>query len=339
MAVASDTALDEQLTRNKSVTEPWITSPRNDDIKKGNSNDIKDDTTNGKTIANETTEKTEPSNSVSSKTDNTAEPLNENVNNESSETEDNKSNTKQSSLVVEKPEPEPEPEPESQSKENHNDKDGTNSQGNSEEVKPTLVGNVQKIEKMSISAKSNDIADLKPITDDDLGMYDPELFITDEERKAFEYMIERRRGEIENDKVKFEKWVDSLTRRRMFALSRLRKLKKGHGERVKLYGKVQDYVKEVESVLSSVSSSAKTVRSGNKRATVQSSKPHSATFSASKQTRRQVPETKDLQREITGFVNAPGSDKESGSTSTDSTSNHRNGFAKDESPKIVPVQS
>ncbi|XP_060068262.1 putative uncharacterized protein DDB_G0291608 [Ylistrum balloti] len=318
MTSASDTVLDEKLSRNKSVTEPWITSPRNDDNKtEGSVNNTTEDTKNGKTALKETTEK--PSNSTNNE-DETSQSVSETANNESGKNEHSNNDIKEPSLVQEKAE--------QQSHESNNVTSET------KEIKPAIIGNVI----VNKSAKSNGIVDFEPITDDDLDMYDPELLITEEEKKAFEYMIEQKKEKIEKDKAQFETWVDSITRRRMFALSRLRKLGKCHGERFQFYGKVQEYVKEVESVLSSVSSSTK-VHSGNRITTAQSSKPPSSTSSptTTKQASRHVPQTESLQRETTGFVNVPETDQKSDSISSNSMDN--NSFTNDESPKIVPVQS
>ncbi|XP_033751496.1 uncharacterized protein LOC117335535 [Pecten maximus] len=274
-------ASDEKLSRNKSVTEPWITSPRKDENKKVESaNETKDDTTDAKIIANLTPEPSDSSN-VKSNEDVTSKSSTDN--NESVKTDANNDDVKQSSLPTEKPEQEV------QSQENASEPNKSNSGENNKEIKPKIVGNV--IETKSVPAKSNGLAqsnaivDIDPINDDDVDMYDPELLITEEESKAFDHMIEQRRDEIVKDKAKFEKWVDSITRRRMFALSRLRKLGKCHGERFKLYGKVQDYVKEVESVLSSASST-RTIHSGNKNSTSKSSKPTSASSTTYKTSTR-----------------------------------------------------
>ncbi|XP_048731106.2 uncharacterized protein LOC125648189 isoform X2 [Ostrea edulis] len=83
--------------------------------------------------------------------------------------------------------------------------------------------------------------------ENDLDEYDPDLFITEEEKKAFEYMLEQKRAEIVQRKEDFEKWVDTITRRRMFALSRMRKINISNGKRNKLYGKLEKFITDVYS--------------------------------------------------------------------------------------------
>ncbi|XP_069132082.1 uncharacterized G-patch domain protein DDB_G0278987-like [Argopecten irradians] len=329
----------ESLSRNKSVTEPWITSPRKEaTITVESTNESKDNTTNARIIANVTTEST---NETSNEEKTFKSPKDTNGNVKTVNNDENKQTT----------------EPEVHSQKNGNDQDNSFAEEKNNETKPTLVGNV--IENKSVSGKSNDvsktnsIADLEPVNDDDLDMYDPDLLITEEEKKAFEYMIEQKRGELQKDKAKFDKWVDSITRRRMFALSRLRKLGKCHGERFKFYGKVQDYVKEVESVLSSASSTT-SVHSENNKSTPNSSKPPSASpnknksnpnsskspsasSTNSKQTNSKEPKTNGFSRETTGFVNVPKNDKNSDSIG-DKVGNQNHTF-NDETPTIVPVQS
>lgn len=89
------------------------------------------------------------------------------------------------------------------------------------------------------------------VDETDMDEYDPDLYITDEERKAFEYMLEQRRDEIIKQRENFKNWVHSITRRRMFALSRLRKINKCHKERMKFYDQIDDYVKTADQIIQS----------------------------------------------------------------------------------------
>lgn len=89
------------------------------------------------------------------------------------------------------------------------------------------------------------------VDENDMDEYDPDLYITDEERKAFEYMLEQRRDEIIKQRENFKTWVHSITRRRMFALSRLRKINKCHKERMKFYDQIDDYVKTADQIIQS----------------------------------------------------------------------------------------
>jgi hypothetical protein len=121
---------------------------------------------------------------------------------------------------------------------------------------------------------------ISKVDETDMDEYDPDLYITDEERKAFEYMLEQRRDEIIKQRENFKNWVYSITRRRMFALSRLRKINKCHKERMKFYDQIDDYVKTADQIIQS-----------NDRPTLDSSMsdPGNELF-------------KDMIRENTGFV-------------------------------------
>jgi hypothetical protein len=92
---------------------------------------------------------------------------------------------------------------------------------------------------------------ISKVDETDMDEYDPDLYITDEERKAFEYMLEQRRDEIIKQRENFKNWVYSITRRRMFALSRLRKINKCHKERMKFYDQIDDYVKTADQIIQS----------------------------------------------------------------------------------------
>ncbi|KAK3102730.1 hypothetical protein FSP39_013505 [Pinctada imbricata] len=92
-------------------------------------------------------------------------------------------------------------------------------------------------------------SDLLPMDENDLDEYDPDLYITDEEKQAFEYMLTQKRDEIVERKEKFEKWVDGITRRRMFALSRIRKINQKYGIRKSFFGEVETFIRDVHTVL------------------------------------------------------------------------------------------
>lgn len=81
--------------------------------------------------------------------------------------------------------------------------------------------------------------------------YDPDLHISDEERKAFAFMLEKRKEELIKQKEKFQNWVDSITRRRMFALSRIRKINQSHTQRMEFYNKIDNYLTTAETVIRS----------------------------------------------------------------------------------------
>lgn len=105
--------------------------------------------------------------------------------------------------------------------------------------------NVRKSADINENQVSDVLKEAKAVDENDLDEYDPDLFITEEEKKAFDYMLEQKRAEIVQRKETFQTWVDAITRRRMFALSRMRKINLSHGKRNKLYGKLEDFINEV----------------------------------------------------------------------------------------------
>lgn len=111
-------------------------------------------------------------------------------------------------------------------------------------------------EKDNVTVINSSDSKFKLSADLDPDINDPEMFITDEQRLEFDAMLEQKRGEISNKRQAFDNWLDSLTRRRMFALSRLRKLGLQHKERLQLYGKVNNYVQQVEEGVRSATSSS-----------------------------------------------------------------------------------
>lgn len=129
------------------------------------------------------------------------------------------------------------------------------------------------------------------LEENDLDEYDPDLFITEEEKKAFDYMLEQKRAEIVERKETFQKWVDTITRRRMFALSRMRKINLSHGKRNKLYSKLEVFIKDVYNENeTSAELSAQEDENGNV------SKEYST------EARSDGPASSQMSREDTGFV-------------------------------------
>lgn len=56
--------------------------------------------------------------------------------------------------------------------------------------------------------------------------------------------------ELIQQKDQFDKWTDNMTRRRMFAFSKMKKFEKYHTERMKFYDRVDKIVKEDEQIMS-----------------------------------------------------------------------------------------
>lgn len=132
--------------------------------------------------------------------------------------------------------------------------------------------------------------------------YDPDLHISDEERKAFAFMLEKRKEDLIKQKEKFQNWVDSITRRRMFALSRIRKINKSHAQRMEFYDKIDNYLTSAETV---ISSNAQSIDSSS-----QSNIPH---------------KFEDIVRENTGFVLNTSTPKEDESVNTGRDDSSKNG--------------
>ena len=75
-----------------------------------------------------------------------------------------------------------------------------------------------------------------------------ELFmtLTPEEKESWEQMMKESESDLKNRKDKFEKWCDGISRRRMFAYSRLRKLQESFKQRASFYSDIKDYVATME---------------------------------------------------------------------------------------------
>lgn len=209
------------------------------------------------------------------------------------------------------------------------------------------------------------------LDENDLDEYDPDLIITEEERKAFEYMLAQKREEMEKRDEMFENWVDRFTRRRMFALSRMRKLNKGRIERLQFYNHVDSYVKSVETVLNSESSLSvlpegegdvkDSNSSGGNQAETKAearettdNKIRETTNNIVRQNMDNVPRetTNNIPREDTGILsnskdnnntnaqNSLSSNKDSADKeTTDQENNNNNNNDNKETPVIVPVNS
>lgn len=208
------------------------------------------------------------------------------------------------------------------------------------------------------------------LDENDLDEYDPDLIITEEERKAFEYMLAQKREEMEKRDEMFENWVDRFTRRRMFALSRMRKLNKGRIERLQFYNHVDSYVKSVETVLNSESSLSvlpegegdvkdSNSSGGNQAETKAEARETTdnkiqTTNNIVRQDMDNVPRetTNNIPREDTGILsnskdnnntnaqNSLSSNKDSADKeTTDQENNNNNNNDNKETPVIVPVNS
>ena len=114
----------------------------------------------------------------------------------------------------------------------------------------------------------NDIVDINRYLDTD------ELLVPEEERLQIDARIEKRQQELLVYQDDFDLWYDKITRRRMFALARLRKLTKAHKNRIMFYERVKmqlekkvqcEEAKNAESVNDSVvsKSASRNTVSGN----------------------------------------------------------------------------
>lgn len=81
-----------------------------------------------------------------------------------------------------------------------------------------------------------------------------ELFmaLTQEERDVWRQMMEQQETTLKNSKEKFSTWYDGITRRRMFAYSRIRKLQEGFRKRINFYGEIADLVAAMDAKLKTV---------------------------------------------------------------------------------------
>ena len=79
----------------------------------------------------------------------------------------------------------------------------------------------------------NDIVEINRFLDTD------ELLMPEEEKLQIDARIEKRQQELLVYQDDFDLWYDKITRRRMFALARLRKLTKAHKNRIMFYERVR----------------------------------------------------------------------------------------------------
>ena len=75
-----------------------------------------------------------------------------------------------------------------------------------------------------------------------------ELFMTlsQEERDTWQRLMEEMEDDRKARKEKFGQWCDGISRRRMFAFSRMRKLQEGIRQRAEFYADVSAYISAVE---------------------------------------------------------------------------------------------
>eukprot|EP00105_Crassostrea_gigas_P021934 XP_011441263.1 PREDICTED: uncharacterized protein LOC105337994 isoform X3 [Crassostrea gigas] len=156
--------------------------------------------------------------------------------------------------------------------------------------------NVRKSADINEKQISDVLKEAKAIDENDLDEYDPDLFITEEEKKAFDYMLEQKRAEIVQRKETFQNWVDAITRRRMFALSRMRKINFSHGKRNKMYGKLEDFINEVYSGTDTPAEISSSKEDENGNISEQSNTENRSVDSS------RVGSNSELGREDTGFV-------------------------------------
>ncbi|XP_062571154.1 uncharacterized protein LOC134233181 [Saccostrea cucullata] len=180
--------------------------------------------------------------------------------------------------------------------------------------------------KPSDKVPVNVLQEALALEENDLDEYDPDLFITDEEKKAFEYMLEQKRAAIVQRKENFEKWVDAITRRRMFALSRMRKINLFHGKRNKLYGKLEKFISDVYSENGENSEdNSRDVSSADENGNVSRQSNNEAGSVAQINTESDNNRASLLSREDTGFVSRD--------------SEHTPNLVQEQTPLVAPLHS
>lgn len=172
--------------------------------------------------------------------------------------------------------------------------EGSESKNGSDVIKEN--DNIRNSADINENKVTDVLKEAKAVDENDLDEYDPDLFITDEEKKAFDYMLEQKRAEIIQRKETFQTWVDAITRRRMFALSRMRKINLSHGKRNKLYGKLEDFIREVYSGSETPADSSSSTEDENGNISKRSNTENRSVDS------NRVESTSELSREDTGFV-------------------------------------
>jgi hypothetical protein len=98
------------------------------------------------------------------------------------------------------------------------------------------------------AAPHPEIADHQAGTEEEVLLEGDERFmsLSAEERQIWEAMMAEREGNLKSGKEKFKKWLDGITRRRMFAYSRARKLHESFKQRSGFYGDLTAYLAMME---------------------------------------------------------------------------------------------
>ncbi|XP_046377488.2 uncharacterized protein LOC124149758 [Haliotis rufescens] len=96
-----------------------------------------------------------------------------------------------------------------------------------------------------------DVRDEKPpstadeqddVTNDDLLEEEAFMTLTQEEQSAWEDMIQKLKHELEQHGQDFSQWSDKITRRRMYAYARMKKLEKYHQTRQGFYRNIDGFI-------------------------------------------------------------------------------------------------
>ena len=87
--------------------------------------------------------------------------------------------------------------------------------------------------------QETEVVAFKSFADINLYLDTDELLVPDEESLHMDVMIEKRQQDLIAFQDNFDVWYDKITRRRMFARARLRKLTNAHKNRIKFYENVK----------------------------------------------------------------------------------------------------
>ncbi|KAK3608488.1 hypothetical protein CHS0354_010335 [Potamilus streckersoni] len=71
--------------------------------------------------------------------------------------------------------------------------------------------------------------------------FNDNFIISEQERKAWENMIKDRQQELVKQKEKFERWEEEMTKRKIFVLRKLKKLRSYHSKRIEFYTWTLEY--------------------------------------------------------------------------------------------------
>lgn len=80
------------------------------------------------------------------------------------------------------------------------------------------------------------------VTNDDLLEEEAFMTLTQEEQSAWEDMIQKLKHELEQHGQDFSQWSDKITRRRMYAYARMKKLEKYHQTRQGFYRNIDGFI-------------------------------------------------------------------------------------------------